>query len=57
MRVTLIVLTFLGAQLPCAFDHPSTQAAAPVALILPPGKLNHTQGLLWYPDKNLSPTW
>ena len=39
MCVTLLVLAFLRAQLPRALDHPSTQAAAAVALILPPAKV------------------
>ena len=45
MGVPLVILTFLGAQLPGALDHPSTQTAAAVALILPPDQVKHTQGL------------
>ena len=44
MCVPLLVLAFLGAHLPAAIHHPSAQAAAAVALVLPPAKLNHTQG-------------
>ena len=36
MCVPLVILTFLGAQLPGTLDHPSTEAAAAVTLILPP---------------------
>ena len=39
MGVPLLVLALLGALLPAALDHPSTQAAAAVALILPPAKV------------------
>ena len=38
MGVPLLVLALLGALLPAALHHPSTQAAAAVALILPPAK-------------------
>ena len=38
MCVTLLVLALLGALVLAALDHPSTQAAAAVALILPPAK-------------------
>ena len=44
MGVPLVILTFLGAKLPGALDHPSTKAAAAVALILPPDQVNYTQG-------------
>ena len=58
MCVTLLVLALLGALILAALDHPSTQAAAAVALMLPPAKVIHTQGFkLFCPDKNLSPTW
>ena len=45
MGVPLVILTYLGAQLPRALHHPSTQAAAAVTLILPPDQIKHTQGL------------
>ena len=56
MRVPLVILALLGALLRRALDQPATQAAAAVALSLPPDKVNN-QGTTVLLRDNLSPTW